>query len=124
MTLDVESLRAQFPAFERTAGGRPAAYLDGPAGSQVPRRVIDAVSEYLAHSNANTHGVFPTSVLTDEVLARAQGAVADLLGSEDPDLVVFGPNMTTLTFALSRSLARTWRAWDEVLVTRLEHHAN
>jgi cysteine desulfurase family protein (TIGR01976 family) len=82
------------------------------------------VSGYLAHSNANTHGAFATSLLTDEVLALAQAAVAGLLGSEDPDLVVFGPNMTTLTFALSRALARTWRAGDEVLVTRLEHDAN
>src|SRR6185369_104763 len=119
MPLDVQSLRAQFPAFERREGELPAVYFDGPAGSQVPRRVIEAVSGYLARSNANTHGAFTTSVLTDELIDAAQEAVADLLGSGDPEAVIFGPNMTTLTLALSRALARTWRTGDEVLVTGL-----
>jgi cysteine desulfurase family protein (TIGR01976 family) len=104
--------------------GRPAVYFDGPGGSQVPRRVIDAVADCLAHHNANEGGVFATSREVGEVVEQARLAVADLLGSDDPDLVVFGPNMTSLTFALSRALARTWSQGDEVIVTRLDHDAN
>src|SRR6516165_3718177 len=97
---------SQFPALGRMVNGRPAVYFDGPGGSQVPRRVIDAVADCLAHHNANEGGVFATSREVGEVVEQARLAVADLLGSDDPDLVVFGPNMTSLTFALSRALAR------------------
>jgi cysteine desulfurase family protein (TIGR01976 family) len=122
--MNIDILRAQFPALQRQIHDQPAVFLDGPAGSQVPGRVIDAISRYLAHGNANTHGAFITSVETDALLASARQAVADLLGSDDPDLVIFGPNMTTLTFALSRAMGRTWSKGDEVIVTRLDHDAN
>jgi cysteine desulfurase family protein (TIGR01976 family) len=105
-------------------GGRTAVFLDGPAGSQVPRRVLDAVASYLTETNANSGGVFATSTETDRLLGDARRAVADFLGADDPDLVIFGPNMTTLTLALAHALGRGWRAGDEVLVTRLEHDAN
>lgn len=122
--IDVAWCRAQFPALARKVGDRPAVYFDGPAGSQVPDRVIDAVSRYLRECNANHGGAFVTSRESDAILEEAHRAAADLLGTRDPDLIAFGPNMTTLTFAVSRALGRTWTAGDEVLVTQLEHDAN
>jgi cysteine desulfurase family protein (TIGR01976 family) len=104
--------------------GRPAVFFDGPGGSQVPARVIDAVATCLAQHNANEGGLFATSRQVDTIVTAAREAVADLLCCTDSDLIVFGPNMTTLTFALSRSLARTWSKGDEVIVTRLDHDAN
>jgi cysteine desulfurase family protein (TIGR01976 family) len=124
LVLDLKATRQQFPALSRKVNNLPAIYLDGPGGSQVPRRVIDAVADCLALRNANEGGVFATSQEVGELLAQARQAVADLLGTDDPDLVVFGPNMTTLTFALSRALSRTWSPGDEVIVTRLDHDAN
>jgi len=121
---DVAWCREQFPALARRVDGRPVIYFDGPAGSQVPRRVVDAVSDYLLRTNANHGGVFPTSRESDAILQAAHQALADLLGSDDPDTIVFGPNMTSLTFALSRALGRTWRPGDEILVTRQDHDAN
>jgi len=121
---DVEKVRAQFPALAREQGGRSAVYFDGPAGSQTPRRVAEAVSRYMLECNANHGGVFATSRASDALLHEAHAAVADLLGADDPDTVIFGPNMTTLTFALSRSLSRTWKRGDEIIVTRLDHDAN
>jgi cysteine desulfurase family protein (TIGR01976 family) len=122
--LDVERLRTEFPALQREIDGRPVVFLDGPAASQVPRRVIDAVGRYLAETNANVGGAFASSRESDAMLAGARRAVADLLGTDDPQTIVFGPNMTTLTLALARSLARTWGDGDEIVVTRLEHDAN
>jgi cysteine desulfurase family protein (TIGR01976 family) len=122
--LDVTACRRQFPGLARVVDARPAAFLDGPGGSQVPQSVIDAVTDCLAHRNANEGGAFATSRAAGAVVDAGRAAVADLLGAEDPDEVVFGPNMTTLTFALSRALARTWQAGDEVVVTRLDHDAN
>src|SRR6476619_2705384 len=120
----VESCRRQFPALSRQIGGKPAVFFDGPGGTQVPERVIEAVSRYLANTNANHGGLFATSRDSDELLARAHQSVADFLGTDDPNTIVFGQNMTSLTFALSRALARTWRPGDEVIVTRLDHDAN
>jgi len=120
----LEAIRRQFPALARQVQGRPAAFLDGPAGTQVPQRVIDAISNYLAHCNANHGGLFVTSRESDAMLQQAHEAAAHLLAAADPAEVYFGSNMTTLTFALSRALARTWRLGDEVLVTRLDHDAN
>lgn len=120
----VQQFRSQFPALARKFGGREAVYLDGPAGTQVPQRVIDAISYYLAHNNANHGGLFPTSRESDELLDAAHQAAADFVGASDRDEIAFGANMTTLTFALSRALARTWKPGDEVLVTRLDHDAN
>jgi cysteine desulfurase family protein (TIGR01976 family) len=116
--------RAQFPALERQVAGQPAVFFDGPAGTQVPNCVIEAIREYLVRHNANHGGCFLTSQESDAMLDETHRAVADLLGASDPETIAFGANMTTLTFALSRSLARTWKPGDEVLVTRLDHDAN
>ena len=122
-TFDIDWVRSQFPALGMKVNGFPAAFFDGPGGTQVPQRVIDAMSAYLASSNANTHGAFATSHRTDQVLAAAHGAMADLLGCA-PAEIVFGPNMTTLTFALSRALGRGLGPGDEIVVTRLDHDGN
>ncbi len=116
--------RQQFPAIARQVDGQAAVYLDGPAGSQVPQGVIDAISRYLAERNANHGGRFITSRESDAMLGAAHEAVADLLGTTSSEGTIFGANMTSLTFAFSRALARTWRAGDEVIVTRLDHDAN
>jgi len=123
-SFDVAWCRRQFPGLARRVGQEPAVFFDGPAGSQVPERVIDAVARYLAHTNANHDGVFPTSRESDALLAEAHRGLADFVGAEDPREVVFGANMTSLTFALSRALARAWEPGDELLVTRLAHDAN
>ncbi len=120
----VGELRRQFPALSRTLRHQPVAYFDGPAGTQVPRSVITAVSDYLAQHNANSGAQFATSRETDDILDRARSALADLLGTPDPDEIAFGPNMTTLTLALSRALGRTWKTGDEIIVSRLDHDAN
>jgi len=122
--LDVAWCRRQFPALRRTVAGQPAVFFDGPGGSQVPQRVIDMVGHYLGHLNANHGGLFATSRESDEILEAAHQALADFYGTDDPSTIVFGPNMTSLTFALSRAMARSWRPGDEVLVSRLDHDAN
>lgn len=121
--LDLAWMRSQFPALAQTVNGQPAVFLDGPGGTQVPQRVIDAISNYLKQSNANTHGAFATSERTDAVVAEARGAMADFLHCQ-PEEVVFGPNMTTLTYALSRAIGRELSTGDEILLTRLDHDAN
>lgn len=122
--LDVAACRRQFPALAREFDGKPAVYFDGPAGSQTPRRVMDAMVAYMSERNANHGGLFPTSRESDAMLDDARAAAADLLGAKNPREIVFGANMTTLTFALSRALARTWQPGDEIVVTRLDHDAN
>lgn len=125
LTLDeVSSLRGQFPALARTHRDQPIAFFDGPAGTQVPRCVIDAISDYLTRCNANHGGLFATSVESDAMLDEVHTAAADFLGVADPETVFFGANMTSLTLALSRALARTWESGDEIIVTRLDHDAN
>jgi cysteine desulfurase family protein (TIGR01976 family) len=121
--LDIARVRSQFPSLSQTVGGQPAVFLDGPGGTQVPQRVINAISDYLKNSNANTHGAYSTSRRTDAVLAEARNAMADFFGC-DSDEVVFGPNMTTLTFAISRSIGRELGPGDEILLTHLDHDAN
>ena len=123
LALDLTRVRSQFPSLSQTVAGQPAVFLDGPGGTQVPQRVIDAISDYLKNSNANTCGAYATSRRTDAVIAGARAAMADFFGC-DPDEVVFGPNMTTLTFALSRSLGRELGPGDEILLTHLDHDAN
>ena len=119
----VEEIRAHFPALERIHRGFPVAYFDGPGGTQVPRRVAEAMVDYLYHHNANTHWAYPTSAETDAALAGARAAFADFFHAA-PDEIAFGANMTTLTFHLSRALGRSWEAGDEMAVTDLDHHAN
>ena len=119
----MEHVRDQFPALERIHNGVPVAYFDGPGGTQVPRAVAAAMTDYLFHHNANTHWAYPTSIETDAILAAARVAVGDFLNCAAEE-VVFGANMTTLTFHLARTLGRTWSEGDEVIVTDLDHHAN
>jgi cysteine desulfurase family protein (TIGR01976 family) len=122
-TAGVETIRQHFPALERVHNGLPVAYFDGPGGTQVPRQVADAVTDYLLRHNSNTHWHYPTSLETDAAIRAARAAAADYLGGR-ADEVVFGANMTTLTFHLGRALGRRWQAGDEVVVTELDHHAN
>ena len=121
--LDLTYIRSQFPALALQVNGEPAAFLDAPGGTQVPQRVIEAMADYLTRSNSNSHGAFETSRRTDEILEQAHAAVADLLGCRAEE-VVFGPNMTTLTFAMSRAVAREMKPGDEIIVTNLDHDAN
>src|SRR5437764_2493984 len=114
----VEAVRDRFHALNV-----PMAFFDGPAGTQCPDSVIEAVSGYLLTANANTGGKFLTSMVTDDVIAAGRAAASDLLGVMT-DEVVFGPNMTTLNFALSRTASREWRAGDEIVATKLDHDAN
>ncbi|MBV9344201.1 MAG: cysteine desulfurase-like protein [Gammaproteobacteria bacterium] len=116
-------IRGHFPALQRRHEGHPVAYFDGPGGTQVPRAVVEAVSDYLLHHNANTYWEYPTSAETDAALRRARALFADWFGGA-PEEVVFGANMTTLTFHLGRALGRGWRAGDVLVVTELDHHAN
>jgi len=123
-SFDPALLRPQFPALAARQDGRPVVFLDGPGGTQVPQRVIDAVAAYYRDANANSHGAFATSIRSDAILAEAHAAVADLLGAISPAEVKLGQNMTSLAFALSRSIARVLRPGDEVLISRLDHEAN
>ncbi len=122
-TLDIEALRRRFPALAVAHGDRPLVYLDGPGGTQVPDVVIDAMADYLRTANANHGGAFATSRRSDAIVAEAHAAIADLFGA-DPDEVIFGANMTTLTFQLSRSIAAAFEPGDEIVVTGLDHAAN
>ena len=122
-TASVAEIRAAFPALEREHAGRPVAYFDGPGGTQVPRAVAEAMREQLLRHNANRRGAYPTSAETDAAVEGSREALADLLGSRAED-VVFGANMTTLTYHLGRALGRAWGAGDEIVVTRLDHLAN
>jgi cysteine desulfurase family protein (TIGR01976 family) len=121
--MNVATLRSHFPALERIHNGKPAAYFDAPGGTQVPRAVAEAMSDYLFHHNANTHWMYPTSAETDAIILSARETLADFLGAA-PNEIAFGANMTTLSFHLSRALGRMWREGDEVIVTELDHHAN
>ncbi|MBE0617404.1 MAG: aminotransferase class V-fold PLP-dependent enzyme, partial [Proteobacteria bacterium] len=119
----VEEIRALFPSLERIHAGYPVGYFDGPGGTQVPKLVVDAIVDYFYHHTGNRGWGFPTSAETDEMVAQARQAMADLLGCEPGD-VAFGPNMTSLTFHLSRTLGRRFGPGDEIVVTRLDHFGN
>ena len=121
--LDLTWVRSQFPSLAQTVNGYPVAFLDGPGGTQVPQRVIDAISGYLKRNNANTAGAYATSRNTDAMIADARAAMADFFGC-DPDEIVFGPNMTTLTYGISRSIGRELGPGNEIVVTHLDHDAN
>ncbi len=118
-----EEIRRCFPALARTHNGYPVAYFDGPGGTQVPRTVVEAMNDYLYHHNANTHWAYPTSEETDAIIHSARSVLADFLNA-NPTEIVFGANMTTLTFHLARALGRGYERDDEILVTELDHHAN
>ncbi|HSO26980.1 MAG TPA: aminotransferase class V-fold PLP-dependent enzyme, partial [Anaerolineales bacterium] len=119
MILNVDEIRSQFPSLERES-----IFLDNPGGTQIARQSLQRMVEYLHRHNANHGGVFATSRESDAVLEEARAAMADFVNAQRPEEIVFGPNMTSLTFNLSRSIARTWQPGDEIVVTRLDHDAN
>jgi cysteine desulfurase family protein (TIGR01976 family) len=122
-SISIGQIRRQFPALARFQGGDPVAYFDGPGGTQVPQAVVNAMSDYLLHHNANTRWAFSTSIETDRMIAEAREAIGDFLNAS-PNEIVFGANMTTLAFHLARALGRDWGPGDEIIVTELDHHAN
>jgi cysteine desulfurase family protein (TIGR01976 family) len=119
----LNQIRARFPALQRHHLGHPVAYFDGPGGTQVPLSVVEAMSDYLLHHNANTHWAYPTSNETDAMLLAARETLADFLNCS-PTEVWFANNMSTGTFHLARALGRGWGPGDEVVITDLDHHAN
>src|SRR5712664_370520 len=116
-------IRASFPALERAHNQYSVAYFDGPGGRQVPSQVVEAMTDYLYHHNANTHWAYPTSEETDAALENAREIFADLLNASAKE-IAFGANMTTLTFHLARALGAQYASGDEIVVTELDHHAN
>src|SRR5437773_7744673 len=120
---DIAWVRQQFPSLKLQVNGQPAAFLDGPAGTQVPKQVMDAVQNYFLTTNANTYGAFATSRRNDAMITSARAAMADFFNC-DSNEVVFGQNMTTITFALARAIGRELKAGDEIVVTTLDHDAN
>ncbi len=119
MPLDIPTIRTKFPALEK-----PYIFFDNPAGTQIAQQSLDRISDYLVNSNSNKGGQFPIGAASDEVIHQAHAAAADFLGASRPEEVVFGPNMTTLTFSLSRSLALWLEPGDAVVVTNLDHDAD
>src|SRR5436305_553074 len=122
--LDLRPYRRYFPSLELSVNGKQAIYFDNPGGTQVAQQVIDAMVSYFQKANANTHGAFLTSKRTDQVIAAARSAMSDFLNAASPNEIVFGPNMTTLTFAFSRAIGKTLQPGDEIVVTILDHNAN
>jgi cysteine desulfurase family protein (TIGR01976 family) len=123
LALSIEQIRRCFPALARIHNGFPVAYFDGPGGTQVPRAVVEAMNDYLFHHNANTHWAYPTSAETDAIIDSARATLADFLNANATE-IVFGANMTTLTFHLARALGRSYGPNDEIVVTELDHHGN
>jgi cysteine desulfurase family protein (TIGR01976 family) len=123
MSLDVSAVRSRFPALERTVGGRKAAYLDGPGGTQAPVSVIEAMAGYMRSGGSNLGGSFVTSLETDAVVESAREAIADLFGASSNE-IAFGQNMTSLTLSVSRALGATWASGDNIVVSRLDHDAD
>ena len=119
----VEEIRSHFPALERVHNGHRVAYFDGPGGTQVPRLVVDAMNDYLLNHNANTHWSYPSSNETDAIIEKSRATIGEFLNAA-PDEIVFGQNMTSITFHLSRALGRQFDPGDEIVVTELDHHAN
>jgi cysteine desulfurase family protein (TIGR01976 family) len=122
--IDLSPVRAQFPALAIEDAGRPAVFFDGPGGTQTPQAVIDAMSRYLAYANANRGGAFRTSRDSERILVASHEAMADFLNAASAHEIVFGPNMTTLAFTLSRAIGRDLAPGDEIVITRLDHDAN
>jgi len=122
-SISIDDIRSQFPALDRLHNGNPVAYFDGPGGTQVPRSVVEAMSDYLFNHNANTHWGYPTSDETDALIDESRQAFADFFNASSNE-IVFGQNMTSLTFHLSRALGRGFESGDEIIVTELDHHGN
>ena len=120
----MDLIRAQFPSLARPHNGRPLVYFDAPAGTQVTQRCIDGIVDYFTRCNANTHGAFATARESDAIIENAHAAAADFINAPSPDEIIFGQNMTSLTFALSRSIGRWLNPGDEIILTRLDHDAN
>lgn len=123
LAFPIAQVRQQFPALQRTHRGRPAAYFDGPGGTQVVAGCIDAMADYMRRGGANLHGQFPSSAETEEHIRQARLAMADLL-HVSPREVAFGANSTTLAMAVSRALGRSWKPGDEIVVTEMDHRCN
>lgn len=121
---NIDSIRSEFPSLKRQINGHPVVYLDGPGGTQVPQNVIDAISGYYKNSNANIHGFFASSMETDDVIHTARTRMADFLGADGPETISFSQNMTTMTYSLSKGIARLCEPGDEILITQLDHEAN
>ncbi|HZV72033.1 MAG TPA: cysteine desulfurase-like protein [Saprospiraceae bacterium] len=119
-----DSIRSQFPSLSRTVNGRKIVHLDGPAGTQVPKSVIDAITSVYTQSNANTHGQFVTSMETDELIQNARNQMAVFLGAESGNNISFGANMTSMNFVLANAIGRSLQPGDEILITQLDHEAN
>lgn len=124
MAFPIDDVRGRFPALDLTDQGRRRIYLDNPAGTQVPRSVADAVATCLLETNANLGGFFTTTLAAGDVVEDAHRAMADFLGAAGPEEVIIGPNMTTLTYQMSRTLGRDFRPGDEIIVTRMDHEGN
>ena len=124
MSLDIPQIRSQFPALSLKDENLPRIYLDNPGGTQVPQQVIERMNRYLIESNANHDGYFRTSCESDQVLKEAHQGMADLLNARSASEIIFGPNMTTLTYAISRSLAHWFKEGEEIILTRMDHDAN
>ncbi|MGJ3238527.1 MAG: cysteine desulfurase-like protein [Anaerolineae bacterium] len=124
MTFDVQQIRSQFPSLSQQIDGKQPIFLDNPAGTQVPQRVIDAVTHYFTHINANQGGAFATSKATDAMQHQARELVRDLFIAPRTEEIVFGPSMTALNFNLSRAIAQTLPSDAELVVTRMDHDAN
>ena len=124
MTLNIKSIREQFPALALKDEGKARIYLDNPGGTQVPRQVLERMEHYLIHTNSNHGGPFRTSVESDKVLEDAHQGMADLLNAKSADEIVFGANMTSLTFMVSRSIGRLLKRGDAILLTRMDHDGN
>lgn len=122
--MDLDALRDQFPALKRTDNGQPVIWADAPGGTQVPERVIDGMARFLRRGTANLHGDFAASAETDAIVEEARSAAAVFLGTLHPEEIHFGQNTTSLHFALSHALARTWNKGDAIIITNLDHDAN
>jgi cysteine desulfurase family protein (TIGR01976 family) len=122
--LNLDAIRNEFPSLQREYNGRPLVYFDAPGGTQTTRRCIDRIVDYLTHCNANTHGAFVTAEESDAIIEEAHEAGADFVNARSKDEIIFGQNMTSLTFAMSRSIGQTLREGDEIILTRLDHDAN
>ena len=120
----LQEVKSHFTALKQTVGSVPVVFLDGPAGTQVPDRVIEDMVQYYHQSNANTHGQFANAQETDEMMHQTRKDVASFLNASSPDCISFGQNMTTLSFSLARAFSRIFKPGDEVLITQLDHEAN